>query len=478
MVIDIDSFLDKYKLETDVNKDKDEKDIVLDFQKDVEDKLYNVEKEGSSADYELLKKIFLEVKDFDLDLTSKFLGIESKSDLVLKSLGEKYSGNFLKKVKSNVNLLTKILDSDMQKTREFLNNNLFTEALDCFHIISVNYEKFPDEFIEEKIDVSNRIKKLEIEVFEKINKFRDSDLIHKKVALKKALTILSKNLIKDNIQAIKEKISNLIYLLDSIPKIFISDISKERIYIAKVLFKAELFLKKEYEREFNSKKKIINGLVEKFHNFYLKADVENTVLTYDEILFEFKSLPEVFLEEKIKIYNEINKLYGLVGKLLLKSHVSLFLESYKGSKILEESKEYLRHCKLQKKINLENLNILKSKLTYIPERYHFERDNLEKEIDYYITEIKKRILIKENKSDEKKKIKKNSFNISNKENLKKVLNEINIYYEKIKNSNDANEIKIAYKKIIFYLDLVPFTKTEKSKIQSKVKALFINKKLK
>ena len=91
MALDIDSFLDNVNKD-EVNQPQDkkvEKRVDLDFQKDVEKNLDTIKKDALDKDSNILKEIYEEVRNFNVDLPNKFLGVESKSGLTLKDLGEK-----------------------------------------------------------------------------------------------------------------------------------------------------------------------------------------------------------------------------------------------------------------------------------------------------------------------------------------------------------------------------------------------------
>ena len=284
----------------------------------------------------------------------------------------------------------------------------------------------------------------------------------------------------------EDAINKTNYLLNSIPKIFMSDLSKERIELSKMLLKAEAFLDEEYQREFEHKKKILEELFEKFQRAYIKADVDRVLTSYDEILYQFDKVPDVFLEKKIGLYTKVNELYASINQLILRKSVNTFLESYNYSRVIEEIRDYLDHAKNIGKVDRKTLELVKEKLVNIPPKYNLEKQELEKkfmelrailssnEVDTMkyeeeLEEEEKKIEHEYNPSDE---IKKSNSKVSS-----NVRVEIDMYFDKIKNSNNRAELKVLYKKLMFYLNVTPMDPHIKQEIMKKTDMLIKAKKL-
>ena len=99
MVIDIDSFLEKYEKKEDSTKINTSKKVSLDFQKDVEDKLHQLDESAKNIDFKQLVDIYEEIKRFDEDLPSKFFSMNKLSGATLKGVGARYSEDFLEGLK-------------------------------------------------------------------------------------------------------------------------------------------------------------------------------------------------------------------------------------------------------------------------------------------------------------------------------------------------------------------------------------------
>lgn len=356
MVIDIDSFLEKYNKESQGEKKNFIDKIDLDFQKDIEDKIFKTEvKIKQDTRFELLETVYNEIKIFEEDLPNKFLSIENKSNNALKSIGNKYSDEFLLRVKANVN----VIKLNIEEHLKILDSKLYTEdfvtIVKEFDLILKYYEVFPKEFLEEKIKFSNEIRKREILINQKINEFKLVKLKTIKININNSILNLNKSLRPNNIAQIEDNLEILHRLYKSIPKIFLTEYTNEKILISKVLINAENYLANEYTILFNNNVEIINILMEKFHSAYINKDLDKALLLYDEILLEFQNLPEVFFERKIEMYKKTNDLYTNINDLFLKNNLSILMQSYNSSQIFKEANDYIKYIKSTSKLNFETL---------------------------------------------------------------------------------------------------------------------------
>ena len=176
MAIDIDSFLNKYqqdkKDEIVPSEKKNEEKLNLDFQKETEDKILNAKnKLKNDTRFELLEKIYDEVKKFDEDIPSKFIGIENKANLALKEIGDKYSEEFLLKIKQNVSMIHQNITEHIKILDSKLNTEDFASIIKEHETILKLLDIYPKEFLREKLIISREIKKREIVIYKKINEY-------------------------------------------------------------------------------------------------------------------------------------------------------------------------------------------------------------------------------------------------------------------------------------------------------------------
>lgn len=508
MVIDIDAFLDKYNLEE--TKEEDQK-IDLDFQKDVEKNLTNIKKKAMSKDILILKRIYEEVKGFDIDLPNKFLGIENKSNEALKELGQKYSEDFLKTVKNNAVILETQIFKILTQIKILIEKNEYHNISNKIKELHNLYLKFPKEILINKIKINHQIKKLEINIYEQLKKFKKQELSIYKNTIRDLIVELNASLKPLNISKIESKIEYLNFYTNNLPKIFLSDLIDEKIYISKILIKSEQYLEEQYKLEFETRKKIIYDLFDKFHKYQIQKNLDEVVLIYDEILYNFNLLPEVFLEEKIKVYNDINSLYVLINDLLLNNNLTLFLQSYQSSKTLQEIRDYLNHSKQTKQINIGNLELLLEKINSIPEKFHIEKEELRREIKMYLVATKKKLIQLKEKEESNINQKKVNLNLLEQEKIneklkndklvlkkrleerkhkleieeileldklklnkkieetKKQLIEINNLFDKLKYSENIKEIEKYYNQINLLLKDLILPSMQKQNLSNKIK---------
>jgi hypothetical protein len=488
MVIDIDSFLESYeKDKSKTSASSKNKETGLDFQKDIEDKISNVLKGANKEDFKALLHIYSELKKFDEDLPRKLIGIKKTSGTALKSIGSKYSEEFLKNITSNMQNLTKTIRNKILEIDNNISSGNFTQAISSYSEILKLFKTFPKEFTKEKIELSSEIRKREIMLNEKLRSIKEVEIKRIKETINKEISELKVEIKKDNIDSIENKLERINYIMDKIPKIFFVELIEERISVAKTLMKVEKYLENEYIEKFQEKKEIIYKLFDNFHKYFLNKDSNNALATYDEILLEFEKVPEVFINEKMEIYKQIGDIFDSLNNLLLTSNVNLFLESYNSSKILLEAKDYVTHIKKTNRYDVETLKDLAHKLNSVPNTFKSQKDEI-------LMEMKKLTNIqndnfKENKTLEKVSPRENNNNSNNDDaNLelvsskstnhvnKGIADEINSYFEKIKKSSDKKEISILYKKITFYLSMLHIDESKKKEIIEKVNNVLKNKK--
>ena len=504
MAIDIDSFLEKYhkekKDEVILNEKKPEESLNLDFQKETEDKILNAKnKLKNDTRFELLEKIYDEVKKFDEDIPSKFIGIENKANLALKEIGDKYSEDFLLKIKQNVSIIHQNITEHIKILDSKLNTEDFASIIKEHETIIKLLDIYPKEFLREKLILSREIKKREIVIYKKINEYKTIKLKKIKSEINTAILNLNKSLFPENINQIEGRILILQTLQRSIPKIFLSDLNNEKIVIIKTLLDAEKYVETQYLNDFQKREETLQKLFESFHNSYIKKDLSKTIMLYDEILLEFESLPEVFFEKKIYLYKKINELYSMINDLFLKNNLNILMQSYNVSQVFKEATDYIKHIKTTSKINLDTLAIIRSKIANLSDKCEPEKSNILKEIDLikarYLNSINKK---SENSFEEERtntqnengafneiidnsysKIGPNSSVKIHKESdfTKQILDEINLHYEKIKKSKNPAELKILYEKIIFYINTIQIEPIKKKEIITKINKVISQKKL-
>lgn len=520
MGIDIDGFLDKFHVEENEKKDNKKGDVgSLDFQKDVEDKIKEIQKLASKKDFELLLKIYNEIKNFDEDLPNKFYGINLTSQEAFNDISNRYTQEFLERIKQSSNQLKIAIENNLKKIDESLKTKNFQNIIKLFNETTTYYKSFPKEFLNEKIKIGKELKLREIKINEEFESFKNDELKKIRQYLRESFNELKQEMYPGNIKKLEETIEKIMYMNDKIPKIYYSELVRERVILSRILIEAENYMMEQYETDFNEKKREIFELFDLFHSYCIHKNVNKALTTYDEITILFSKLPDIMIEEKIDIYKHINDAFEKLNKLLLSSNVTAFLQTYNHGKILEEAREYLLYVKLSSRADVRNVLTILEKLKNIPEKVAPEKIELEEELKKILIHIKhnRENKIHEQESKEKeidnfeknKEIKNNNNNDKTekpfeKEEIKKevlkennpeielptiqsskaykdenvsksILKEINIYYERIKKTNNKNEIKLLYKKIIFYLNLLPISDMKKKETLEKINKIIKEK---
>lgn len=504
MVIDIDSFLEDYKQEKKTGTNERKK-VNLDFQKDIEEKLDKIEKNAGNEDFKNLYKIYEELKNFDGDLPQKLLGIKKSSGTALKSVGERYSNEFLKNVKVNMSNLNNSIRNRIFEIDKQIDENNLPLAISLYNEATKEYRIFPKEFTIEKIELGEELRNREIEINQKLESTKDVEIKKIRDILKNEIGDLRVAISNKNVSKVENQIDNINYLMDKAPKIFFAHLIAERIAVAKTMIFAGKFLIAEYRIIFEEKKDIIYQLFDEFHKYYVEKDVNNALSTYDEIVLAFESVPEIFIEEKIEIYKQISSTFNSINNLLMTSNVNLFLESYNDSKVINEARDYVEHIKKTKKYNINVVNNLIEKISKVsiklrPQtmelnkelkeilRHHNEKLNLgnskikNQNLDQPIVENKSKVMNNDVENDTPKKslnlnkpLVENESRIAKDEVARNIMAEINSYYEKLKISRDKKEILTLFKKINFYLEMLHISDFEKKQIMGKVNEIVKSK---
>jgi len=381
-----------------------------------------------------------------------------------------------------------------------LDENNFNHALLGIDKALRELESIPEQFFEMKTKLSLEIKNKEEEFNKKFKLYKVQKIKEYKALINKKILELNKILLPNNTESIKNQIESINYFISQIPKLFISELIDEKSLLNKNLIKAQNYLLQQEISSFKLKKSIIEKLIERFHKLKIDKRIDDLLITYNEIILEFQKLPELFFEEKVELFKEINNLYGSINNLIVKNNISTFYEAYNYSKTLEEVEEYFEYIYKTKKVNPETLDLISEKLKTLPSKYYLEKNQLEKQLKslYQICKnqksnlTSKESILKNNNNNKnileeekvitpnKIKTNQNSDLYVNFDNLKinpNLKKELISYYEKLKKSNNPNELKIAYNKLIFYIKLANLGLEERKKIISNLNKIINSKKL-
>lgn len=511
MAIDINKFLDSIleeeKPEVIEEEVEDQKVTDLEFESDVKDKLSLLQKQTKSQNNSIsfLEQAFNEIKSFDETLPNKFIGIDNQAEVTLKLLSEKYSQDFLQTTQSQLKIAQDIINNSLTQVSEFIEQEEMFSALKELEYSFKIYNKIPDIFFEEKQKISKQIKKNELNFLQLTQKFKEEKLISLKNELNKKILNI-KNLLKPgNYKEVIGAFEDFQNFIQSFPKLYYSSFIEEKQKIVKFSSIVENYLENEYLREFDEKEDLINSLTEEFLSNNIQKNFNQALLIYNQILVEFDSLPNVFFQRKIALFQKVNELYSTLSKLIIKNNVSLFVDSYNFSKILEETRDYLNHIKYTKSFSKNTMESLLEKLNTIPSGISNEVENYKNTIKNLLENRNFEIIEKNNiknisykNGDINNNQKSNTFEEKNKKesdnnssdfinsqdvhskklHIQKNLSvEINTLYKIFNKSDDKEQLKAIYKKLLFYINLLDISNEEKNKLISKVKSSLHKKRL-
>ncbi len=471
MVLDIDSFLDEFEQK---NSDK-YKNTNLDFQKDVEDKIYDIEQNSQDKDNIFLEELYKLISKFDQDLPNKFFGISQSTNSFLLSLGERYSKEFLEKNIRNEKIIEQQIESIKNELIKAVETSEFHKITILTRKMKLISSKIPNLLTFNKIGIAKRLYQIENSFYQQLNSIKEKYISNFKSDLHKRLVLLKQSLDKADLNSIESNIASIKIFLTTIPESFVFDLDIYLLKTNKVLEHSQQFLESYYKKELDLRKATIIKLKSTYHYFKLKKDIQKCLLLYNQILNEFNRIPDLFLEEKQSMYIEINNLFADMNKQFFSHNIDMFFDAYKNSKALQDKREYLYHLQLskssKKKINNydADLNIQEDIIqenNYNERIDGFNKDNSYKYNDFLfsINEISSKLDIS---VGEEKNSKRSSNNY---------VKEIDLYYQRLKKSMSEQEILKLYEKIIFYLNLSGIKREQKISTNKKIKTLIESKK--
>jgi len=230
MVVDIDSFLSKFEEEAKTQNDM----VTLDFQKDLEDKISNIQKDLENKDISSLREIYETIKRFDQDLPNKFVDIEKTSGLALENLGSRYSKNFLNINKNNAKTISKRIKENILMIDKHIKSKDFLEILSILRQSKADMLTFPKTLIIERNKLSNHLKKKEIEVYDLLEVYRTEESVALKKRLNNVIYELKGNFSVKNPSGIEKNVNEIKIILNNIPKVIMSHFTQEKIKINRI----------------------------------------------------------------------------------------------------------------------------------------------------------------------------------------------------------------------------------------------------
>lgn len=471
MAIDIDSFLEKFDEKPQKIEKKKPYEVDLNFQKEIEDKLEHLKEGVQDEDYAILRKVYEEVKKFDEDLPNKFLGIEKRSAVTLKDLGEQYSGNYLARSKEQVGHITSHITGALTGIDQNLNQRNYVTLLRDLDSVKKLFTKFPVGFLKEKTQLENEIVTREVNIYsalENYKKTKGKEIEHK---LADYTVQLNKLISSKSLKDVENKVEEVEHYVDRIPKILLSILTEDKMKVLQALSTANRHLESLYISEFENSKKELYVLFDKFQKSLLDKNLESCVVIYDEILLSFEKMPPVFIEQKVELYKHINTLYSSINSLVINTNVSLFLDAYKHSKSVDEIKDFLKTAKLTGSVNKETLAVIKDKIQSLPEHLKDDKEELKREIATLLTHKLQQTQneLREAKRDV------NTKAIPGNPKALPLEKEINTLYNNMKKITDKGELDDSYNRVLELMKKVPLDKQQKASLITKIESVYSTK---
>lgn len=383
MGINLDSFIDelvkdKQTQQTENQQAKEQETINLNFEEGVEKNLQKINLNSASLkDIAKLHEIYEEIKQFDESLPQKFLSLEDLGGNSLEKIGQNYSTQYLQQVET----ITKNIEESVNKLLDSLSKALFdknyTQVPQVLKELKKIVRSVPQESQLFLLEIKTKIKEKEIQVFQAIEEFKKIDLPRIRSELNSEIQILLKNIIPGNSKFVREQIEHLEHMFNSIPSMFRITLTNEELLLNKAVYKAQKYLVNELNQEVEMRIKKMNHLEEEFNSASFNKDLNKALVIYNQIVYEFMQTPNHPLDKKLQHLEKILDIHKKLNKLYINNNVTLFLETYNYSKIIEEAQDYIYQAKHSKNtIKLQNIQILQEKVAKLPQNFQKERNQL------------------------------------------------------------------------------------------------------
>lgn len=464
MGVNIDSFLEEFikeqpKEENNKNKPKEQEKVNLDFEKNVQENLNKLSSTSTtSKDLNQLEQIYNEIKSFDQSLPQKFLSVEEIGNSSLEAIGKTYTQEYLQQLNSLTTQVKQKVDSNIELISQNLFDKNFTQIPLLLKQLRQLIKSIPKDNEIFLLEIKSKIKEKEIEIFKTIEEFKQKDLQSIKAHLNNEIHSLITNLKPGNAGFIKEQISNIEHIFESIPALFRVTLTNEHLVVNRAILKAQNYLKEELKKEAQRKITGIKHLEEEFNTAIINKDLNKALVYYNQIIYEFSQTPNHPVENKMTLLDDISNLHKKLTKLYINNNVNLFLETYNYSKIIEEAKDYINQAKFTGIMKQENINLLEKKLLELPTKFSQEKQEL-------LNELK--TLNNSNNQNEQRE-QKSSPNSNNSPVQEKILHEIDDLYGQFKKAQTKREAQTSYKKIDFYLNLAQLPESKIHEIKNKL----------
>ena len=489
MGINIDSFLDEFIKEkqeeeslnnkgnsSEQNQQDTTPKVDLNFEKDVQKNLNKISSQSTATkDLNQLQQIYEEIKSFDENLPQKFLSVEELGNTSLESIGKTYSQEYLQQLNTLTSNIEKKINSYLEKISQDLLDKNYVEIPKLLKELKTLVKSIPQESQIFSLEMKTKVKEKEIEVFQVIEEFKKNDLKNIKNQLNQEINSLMKNLKPGNSQMIQDQISNIQHIFDSIPPLFKPTLTHEQLIINQAIVKAQTFLKEELKQEAQRKITSLKSIEEEFNTAVFNKDLNRALVYYNQIIQEFTSIPNHPIEKKMELLETISQLHQKLNKLYINNNVTLFLQTYNYSKIIEEIKDYINRANASPQtIKPQNITLLENKLQQLPKRFEQDKQELSKQLQ----QLYEKAMYKKNNSQ-----KQNGPQTSNSNNTasqeqdvhQNILREIDSLYKQFQKAQTKQEAQTPYKKIDFYLNLANISEEKSQQIKTKLAKEWKNK---
>lgn len=269
-------------------------------------------------------------------------------------------------IKKEIHVLKKAEDINflLDKAYEHLKKGEFENAQEVYNQIKSVYYALPKDFMEKKRGIEQSLVKLNKDLGLKIDRFANKrmDTASKKIKslLRKADQDIKRDRIDEAIKSYHEMRSEF----EKLPEGFFKEkkeLQKHMIRLYEYLSKMQ---KQRFSKEFYAKEKRIRELIKRLKECIVQGNINYGMSLYEEIGRIYQDIPKGFLDERIKLQEDIFEIYDeLIKKYKDVSKSKLDKNSVEIRKLIKELRTSLHKNQFGVADRIyENIKLLYSQL--------------------------------------------------------------------------------------------------------------------
>ncbi len=267
----------------------------------------------------------------------------------------------------------------LDRAYDHLKNGEFDNAQEIYNQIKGVYYALPKDFLEKKKEIEQSLVKLNKDLGLKIDKFAIQRMDQASKNIRSLLKGADQGIKKDNIDEAIKKYNEMKTEFEKLPEGFFSEKKELQGHMIKLYEFLSKLQRQRSSSEFYSKEKRIRELIKGIKDCIVQGNINYGISLYEEIGSVYQSLPNGFLDDRIKLQEGI---FGIYDELIKKYREASKAKLEKNSSKIRELIKELRANLQQNKFGVaeqiyDNIKLLYSQL---PQGFMKEKTDIQLEI--------------------------------------------------------------------------------------------------